>query len=532
MKNSVGLQVKKWFVFRWVVMLLGVCCVSLLTGCNLDPVDDTTYTLSGTISGDVAGDVTVTLSGTSSASTTTDSSGDYSFTVTAGTYTVTPTLTGYSFSPTSTSVTISDEDVSDVDFTSATSTIGDRTDYTSVTLTSGGTYASDTSGVENEYYSYTSTESDTPAIKVASGGSLTLTYSYITKTGDTSSTENSGFYGFNSGVLASSSSSSSSYSGTDETTTLTMTDCTIETDASGANGAFAFGEDATVTLDHVTIVTTGDSNSRGVDATYGGTVVITDSTISTQGGSCAALATDRYDNANAPTIIATNVEGTTAGSGSPGIYCTGTFTVTDSILTATGSEAAVIEGLNSITLNNTDISGSEKWGVMIYQSMSGDSSIGTGTFEMTDGTLTNNYSEGPLFFICNTDAVIDLAGATLVNTSDMLLVAGKASTASNYIDNVNSSWGTSGGIVTFTAEDEELIGDIILCDSSSSIDLTLTNSSLSGAVNAENNGTADLTIDADSTWEVTGTSYLNSLTNYGTITGTGTLYVDGSEYSY
>ena len=311
-----------------------------------------------------------------------------------------------------------------------------------------------------------------------------------------------------------------------------MTDCTINTAASGANGAFAFGEGASVTLDHVTIVTTGSSNSRGVDATYGGTVNITNSTISTQGGSCAALATDRYQGATAPIINATNCTGTTAGTGSPGIYCTGTFTVTDCTLTATGSEAACIEGLNSITLDNTSISGEEKWGVMIYQSMSGDSSSGTGTFTMTDGTLTNNYSSGPLFFVCDTDAVINLSGATLVNASNMLLVAGKASTASSYFSNVNSSWGTNGGGVTFTAKDETLAGNIIICDSSSSIDLTLTNSSLSGAINGDNKGTADLRIDKDSTWEVTGTSYLASLTNNGTITGTGTLYVNGSKYNY
>jgi hypothetical protein len=308
-----------------------------------------------------------------------------------------------------------------------------------------------------------------------------------------------------------------------------MTDCTITTDASGANGAFAFGEDAVVNLDHVTIITTGSDNSRGVDATYGGTVNISNSIISTQGGSCAALATDRYDRYEAPKINATNCEGTTAGVGSPGIYCTGTFNVTDCKLVATGSEAAVIEGLNSITLENTDISGAKKWGVMIYQSMSGDSSIGTGALEMTGGTLANNFSDGPMFFVCNTDAIIELDGATLVNSSDMLLLAGKASTATGYIDDVNSSWGTGGGEVTFTAIDQALEGDIILCDSSSSIDLALVNSSYSGAIDSENNGTADLSIDADSSWEATGVSYLDSLTNNGVITGTGQVYVNGTQ---
>ncbi len=149
--------------------------------------------------------------------------------------------------------TVSEE--SDGDGTDAT--IGDRTDYGSVELISAGTYSSNVSGVEEQYYEYTSETSDTPAIKVSSGGSLTVTNSKATKSGDTSDRENSGFYGFNAGVLASSSSQISGYSGTGTAAAITMTDCNITTDASGANGAFAFGEDAVVNLDHVTIVTRG-----------------------------------------------------------------------------------------------------------------------------------------------------------------------------------------------------------------------------------------------------------------------------------
>lgn len=410
---------------------------------------------------------------------------------------------------------------------SSTATIGDRTDYTSVSLTAGGTYSSGNSGIQKEKYQYTSTTSDTPAVKVSSGGSLTLTNSKVTKSGETANRENSGFYGFNAGVLASSSSQVSSYSGTGTASAITMTDCTITTNASGSNGAFAFGETAVVNLDYVTIVTTGSDNSRGVDATYGGTVNISNSKISTQGGSCAALATDRYDRYAAPKINATNCVGTTAGTGSPGIYCTGTFKVTDSTLTATGSEAAVIEGLNSITLTNSSISGAKKWGVMIYQSMSGDSSIGTGTFKMTGGTLTNN-STGPMFFVCNTTAVIELTGAALTNSSDTLLWATTAAAGSAVDSNVNKDWGTKGGTVTFTATNQTLTGNIKLQESSSSITLSLVKSSLSGAINPTNTGTAVLTIDANSTWNVTTDSYLTGLTKNGTITGTGKVYVNGT----
>jgi hypothetical protein len=409
--------------------------------------------------------------------------------------------------------------------------LGDRTNYDNVTLTSGGTYDSADSDVINRLYSYTSETSDIPGVKVQSGGSLSLVHSKVTKSGDTENRENSGFYGFNAGVLASSSSEDYQYSATGAATTIAMKDCTITTDASGANGAFAFGEDAVITLDHVTIVTTGSDNARGVDATYGGTVNIMNSIISTQGNSSAALATDRYERYESPKINAYNCRGTTAGAGSPGIYCTGTFNILDSTLTATGSEAAVVEGLNSITMKNTHISGTEKWGVMIYQSMSGDSSIGTGSFSMTGGSLTNN-STGPMFFICNTTAVIELTGAVLKNNSDTLLWASNAAAGSAVNSNVRPDWGKNGGTVTFTATDQILKGAIDLEEDSSSIDLTLVRSNYTGAINSENVGAASLTLNAGSSWKVTGDSYLNSLTNNGgTITGTGTIYVNGEVYN-
>jgi len=478
----------------------------------------TTYILSGTVSGDKSENITVTLSGDSTGATFTDSGGNYSFFVMNGTYTVTPVYTGYTFadpdSSTSTSVTVSGSDVSDVDFTSTAVQIGDRTDYSSVTLSDEGTYSSSDSGVTKQYAEYTSTTKDTPALKVAPGGSMNITNSKITKnSGTTSSTENSGFYGFNSGVLASSSADTSSYSSS-SASSITITDCTITTGTSGANGAFAFGENAVITLDHVTINTTGDSNSRGVDATYGGTIKISNSIISTTGGSCAALATDRYESASAPKVIAENCTGTTSGNGSPGIYCTGTFTVTDCTLSATGSEAACIEGKNSITLNNSSISGVNKWGVIIYQSMSGDSTAGTGQFIMTGGTLTNTYASGPAFFVCDTAAVITLDSATINNSSTMLLVAGQASTASGYISNVNSDWGTLGGTVTFSAANQVLAGSIIICDNSSSLSMTLSSSStLNGTINSEKNScTITLAVDSTSSWTSPSSSYLTSLT--------------------
>ena len=82
-----------------------------------------TWTLSGSISPVAAGaGAKVTLSGASSASTTADQSGNYSFSgLNNGSYTVTPTQSGYSFTPPSQAVTISGANLGAVNFTGQSS---------------------------------------------------------------------------------------------------------------------------------------------------------------------------------------------------------------------------------------------------------------------------------------------------------------------------------------------------------------------------------------------------------------------------
>ena len=80
-----------------------------------------TWSISGTISPATTGSgATVILSGSSSATTTVDAFGNYSFTGLAnGSYTVTPSKTGFSFSPLSQSATVSGANVTGVNFTSS-----------------------------------------------------------------------------------------------------------------------------------------------------------------------------------------------------------------------------------------------------------------------------------------------------------------------------------------------------------------------------------------------------------------------------
>jgi hypothetical protein len=82
-----------------------------------------TFTISGTISGAGGSGATVILGGTASGTTTSDGSGNYSFSSLAnGNYTVTPSKAGFSFTPSTTTVPLSGASVTGVNFSSTAQT--------------------------------------------------------------------------------------------------------------------------------------------------------------------------------------------------------------------------------------------------------------------------------------------------------------------------------------------------------------------------------------------------------------------------
>ena len=371
---------------------------------------------------------------------------------------------------------------------------------TSQITTEGVVDVSDSQELSNKTLSTTS--SDESAIVVNDGGSLNATGLTISKSGDSSNTENSEFYGLNAAVLVQNGSEA------------TIKDTTIETNATGANAIFSTGENAIINASNTKITTTEDS-SRGLDATYGGTINANIVTITTSDQHCAAVATDRGEG----TVTVKNSTLNTNRKGSPCVYSTGTISVSDSKGTATDSSCAVIEGKNSITLNNTKLTsygvgrvddGIDNCGVMIYQSMSGDASEGTGTFSATDSTLTISkkskvYETSPMFFITNTDAVINLENTKLNYGSNQLVtVSGN--------DGEWGSQGSNGGNLTFNATNQILNGNISV-DNISTASFILKSSTLTSTINSENNAKeVNLSLDSSSKWVVTGDSYVTTLT--------------------
>jgi len=340
-----------------------------------------------------------------------------------------------------------------------------------------------------EHQRFDNTTSDKNAFISKNKATITIDSSVFDKMGNTTNDDNSNFHGQNAVVLGIEGSQTS------------IKDSNITSNSIGSNAVFATGEGSVINVENTNIHTKGDS-SRGLDATYKGTVNGKNLTITTEGAHSATLATDRGEG----TITAEAAKLTTSGTGSPVIYSTGNITANNVNGVANKSEIGVVEGKNSITLTNSNVTGYHDNGFMLYQSFSGDAESGIARLKAENNTLTT-HGTGAFIYVNNTTAEADLTGNTILMPNTTTLVKAAA----------DSRWGKdgeNGGHLTLRASNQELNGNIV-ADSSSTVSLDMTNgSSLVGTVNTNNTAKeVTLKLSKDSTWTLTGDSYVKSLTN-------------------
>ena len=340
-----------------------------------------------------------------------------------------------------------------------------------------------------EHQRFDNTTSDQNSFIGKNKATITIDSSVFDKTGNTTNDDNSNFHGQNAVALGIEGSQTS------------IKDSNITSNSIGSNAVFATGEGSVINVENTNIHTKGDS-SRGLDATYKGTVNGKNLTITTEGAHSATLATDRGEG----TITAEAAKLTTSGTGSPVIYSTGNITANNVNGVANKSEIGVVEGKNSITLTNSNVTGYHDNGFMLYQSFSGDAESGIARLKAENNTLTT-HGTGAFIYVNNTTAEADLTGNTILMPNTTTLVKAAA----------DSRWGKSGengGHLTLRASNQELSGNIV-ADSISTIALDMTNgSSIVGAINTDNTAKeVTVKLSKDSQWTLTGDSYVKSLTN-------------------
>lgn len=313
-----------------------------------------------------------------------------------------------------------------------------------------------------------------------------------------------------------------SYSAVKEITSdETIKDETYSSENSDENAVLATGS-ITAQLSDTTITKTGDSDG-------GDTMTASDLTINTSGRSSAAIRTDR----GGGSVDVTVGTYTTTGIGSPSVYSTADIIVSNAKLVAKASEGIVIEGKNSVTLNdctltdsNTELNGQSTTykNIFLYQSMSGDAADGNAEFTAADSKITTK--KGDTLYVTNTTATINLENNTIKNTDS----------EGNFLRAQSDSCGNSGsngGNVTLVMTKQKATGNIVI-DSISTLDMAMKSGSYyEGTINGDNSARLiKLTLDKKSKIKLTGDSYVTSLddadTDYSNIDFNGyTLYVDG-----
>ena len=340
-----------------------------------------------------------------------------------------------------------------------------------------------------------STTSDQSVVYITSSGIKIENSTILKSSGDSSNIENSKLYGVNAAVLV-------------QGGEVSITEGEIETAAKGAN-AICSTNNGKVTISNTYIKSTGDNSARCLLSTYGGSIIATGVSILSNGESSGSLATDKGEGI----IICTGCYLWTEGGGSPLIYSTGNITVNDCFGTANASQMIVIEGENTVIVEESYFdcgisNNKDDCGIFLYNSMTRNTNKGISTFTCKDsylGIYYDIYSSSPMFFVTNIDAVINLESCYFSYYSDIFMNVSATSEL--------GTSGFNGGNVTLNLINQDIEGDIIV-DISSSLTINMINSRIKGKINNNKiSSTIDINLDSNSIIILTGDSYISSLTN-------------------
>lgn len=356
---------------------------------------------------------------------------------------------------------------------------------------------------------YTADLDDQSAVDVSGTDNIVITDATILKTGgNATSADAASFRGVNSAVRV--------Y----DQASLTISNSTIEATAQNATGVFAY-DGGTINISDCIVTVTG-GGAGGVQVAGGGTLYGQNLTVTS-----ASKAAIRSDRGGGTMVLDGGTYTSTGTNGCPAIYSTAEITVRNAECVSEQSRAVIIEGMNSVTLENVAIEGNDQStkvgsihaNVLLYQSASGDAKEGTSVFSMTGGTMTSH--SGAMFYCTNTASAINLNDAALNLSEDSSLLIVSA-----------GRWGKdgrNGGRCTLNAEHQTLTGSITV-DSISMLSINMTESDFTGSINTEQEGgTVHVTMDEGSSWTLTGDSYVSAFNgDLSNVNLNGyTLYVNG-----
>jgi len=378
-----------------------------------------------------------------------------------------------------------------------------------VTLSSATATITSTTSYSDKTFYYTSS-SEGNIFKVTQN-TLNLTDCYLMKYASSGSGgDNSSFYGTYA-AICSTGSGTCSFSGSGKASwsgnlgTVNINGGSITTNQQGANAIVAYGGNVNIKN---TTIHTFQGASRGLHATYNGTITASNCNIITEGQSCSVIATDR----GYGTVTVDGGYYEARGTNSAVLYSTGNITVSDIKGYSKVGEIGVIEGSNSITINNSTItSSSSKRSLMILQSGSGDSSGKNGSITINGGKMTSTGTSTPFL-----EVPTSITGTLTLNNVNVNCASGILM----YVD-YNTQWNNNyggtgnlilkGGSYAYTGK--------VYNDSYGTANVTLSDSAVWTGYYTDGKTTASgtITIGSGCTWNLSGNTVVGTLVNNGTI---------------
>jgi len=268
--------------------------------------------------------------------------------------------------------------------------------------------------------------------------------------------------------------------------------CTVASHTPQADGISATGDGTKIKVIEGA-VTMSRAGCSAVNALNGGYVDMFKTEVNTQSHQSPVFYT--Y---NSGKLDIAEAFGETSGQSSPLFYSSGIINGVKCRLSASGSSIGNVDG-GTLTLTSNELKSGGFCGFVLYGIKSKDVK---GELNLVKNKIS--VSEGPVFFVTNTEGVINVKGNSIsCREDDLMLVKG-------------DDWGvkgSNGGHISFYAEKQSLSGNIKV-DSISSMYLELKKSAkLNGRINAAENRCAEVRVKLDkgSSWTSKGESYLTSI---------------------
>ncbi len=347
------------------------------------------------------------------------------------------------------------------------------------------------------------TEENMSVIQVSKGSSYELKNSTISKKGGaTTDEESSNNFGLNSAFIVK------------DGSTVTLNKLNIETTTKSAQGFFATGINTNGELSEITINTKADKSNALVVANSSN-VNIENSNLNTKGQDSHGIKVINSES----NLSVTNTTINTENNNSALFYSTGNITATNITGNSNKGPIGLVEGIGNVEIIESKLStnahGIDKdsnlaSAFFIYNKevKKGSDSYETAKLSLKDSEITinddsENYEQAPLFLVTNTNANINVTNTKFNYGSDTLI---KVTSLDKYGES-----GNSGANLTFTATDERLVGDIEV-DEASQVKINLNNSTYRGQINKGNkSANVNIIFDYDSSWDLTGNSYVNTI---------------------